>query len=48
MGDLNLMPHEIGFKILRDNAFLLDSYTEAMVLKKLYNNKHYLNCIVYF
>jgi hypothetical protein len=29
MGDLNLMPDELGFKILRDNAFLLDTFTEA-------------------
>ena len=31
MGDLNLMPFELGFKILRDNAFLLDSCTEVQV-----------------
>lgn len=32
MGDLNWRPYELGFKILRDNSFLLDTFIEAKVI----------------
>ncbi len=31
MGDLNMIPDELGFRILKNNAHLLDSFTEAKV-----------------
>ena len=31
MGDLNLEPHELGFKILRDKPGLFDAFIEAEV-----------------
>jgi hypothetical protein len=31
MGDFNMTPDELGFRILKNNAHLLDSFTEAKV-----------------
>ncbi len=33
MGDLNMTPDELGFKILKNNANLMDSFSEARVWK---------------
>jgi hypothetical protein len=42
LGDFNMTPDELGFKILKNNANLLDSFTEAQV------QRHFVLCIGYF
>jgi sphingomyelin phosphodiesterase 2 len=40
LGDLNLTSDELGFKLVKNNSNLLDTFSEAKVSKK----KHFESC----